>query len=355
MARSSFSCAGALALLALIGCNDQTGTGGVEDKTGVNDIPPGQGTGSGQGGEGGGGLPCASQSDCNDEDDCTVDACVNFQCRNTTTADDGNPCTFDRCAAGVVSNSPSLVLFSDDFGMAPKAWTAQGQWALGPALASVGGLDGGNDPDTDHTGTDDNGVAGTVIGDLVQPTAGVSEYLISPVIDTAGATVNDFFTLRFWRWLNADAPPVMTATVELTSGPAMEYTPVWTSTSKIIDAPPRGIGWFEVRIDVTSEVRAAISAGFPLIMAFGFVKNGSAVSVGGWTIDDVSLEAVKAPVDDQLCTLDTCVDANGMAVAASTPMPAVDDMNACSTFVCDAGSFDNPQQQEPTPGACGFP
>jgi hypothetical protein len=354
MARSSFSCAGALALLAALGCNDATGTGGVEDKSGVNEIPPGQNTSAGSGGEGGGTLPCADPADCNDDNDCTVDACVNFMCQNTSIADDGDPCTFDTCNAGMASNAPSLVLFSESFATNDAMWTLTGQWAIGAAVASAAALDGGNDPATDHSTTDDNGVAGTVIGDLVQPTGGVSEYLTSPPIPLGAATANDFFTLRFWRWLNADTPPVMTATVEVQDS-ATTFVPVWTSVSKIIDAPPRGIGWFEVRIDVTSAVRDAIAAGVDPQIRFGFVKNGSAVSVGGWTVDDVSLEAVKAPVDDQLCTIDSCAEASGMAVAVSTPMPAVDDMNACSTFVCDAGSFDNPQQQEPMPGACGFP
>ncbi len=350
MLRSRF----AWSLLGLVwlipfACNVDNDPDGTEDKTGVNDIPPGQSTGAGTGGEGGVGLPCADATDCDDEDDCTADSCVNLMCRNTSIADDGNACTYDLCSQGTVTNPPGFVLFSDQFTDNMQMWALTGQWQIGPAAASAGALDGGDDPATDHSASDDNGVAGTVIGDLVAPTGGTSEYLTSPAIVLTGSDPNtDFYTLRFWRWLNADAAPVMTTNVEV-SDTATTFVEVWSSTSKIIDAPPRGVGWFEVRIDITSAVRDAVGAGVDPVIRFGFVKNGSAQSVGGWSIDDVTVEATRAPVDDLLCTLDTCTDVDGAAVPVATPMPAIDDGIACSTFVCDAGSFDNPQQQENMP------
>ncbi len=351
----SFTWAASLALLASFGCNTDNDPGGVEDKTGVNDIPPGQSTSAGSGGEGGGigGDPCTDPTDCDDGDACTVDECVQFNCRNTIPSDD-NACTYDDCQDGASTYTTSKVLFSEDFSDNMAMWSLTGQWSIGPTVVSAGGLDGGNDPALDHTSSMDNGVAQTAAGALVQPTGGISETLESPAIPLAGVGQSDFYTLRFWRYLNADAPPVMTATVEARQGMSgMEI--VWESTSKIIDAPPRGTGWFEVRLDVTNAVRACLADGVFPIFRWGFVKNGSAQSVGGWAIDDVSLEASKVPVDDLLCTLDSCADVNGMAVGVSTPMPAIDDGLACSTFVCDAGSFDNPTQQETAPMACMFP
>lgn len=351
----SFTWAAGLALLASFGCNTENDPGGVEDKTGVNDIPPGQSTSAGSGGEGGGigGDPCTEPADCDDGDACTIDECVSFACRNTIPSDD-NACTFDSCVDGATSYTTSKVLFTETFADNMAMWTTTGQWSIGPTVVSTGGLEGGDDPALDHTSSMDNGVAQTAAGALVQPTGGVPELLESPPIAITGAGQSDFYTLRFWRWLNADAAPVMTATVEAKNG-ATTYETIWTSTSKIIDAPPRGIGWFEVRLDVTNAVRASLAAGVQPTFRWGFVKNGSAQSVGGWTIDDVTLEASKVPVDDLLCTLDSCADVNGTAVGVSTPMPAVDDGLACSTFVCDAGSFDNPAQQENAPMACGFP
>lgn len=44
---------------------------------------------------------CASAADCNDNDACTTDTCVNNQCQHAAVnCDDGNPCTMDSCNAG---------------------------------------------------------------------------------------------------------------------------------------------------------------------------------------------------------------------------------------------------------------
>lgn len=44
---------------------------------------------------------CASAADCNDNDACTTDTCVNNQCQHAAVnCDDGNPCTTDSCNSG---------------------------------------------------------------------------------------------------------------------------------------------------------------------------------------------------------------------------------------------------------------
>jgi hypothetical protein len=341
--------ASAWTVFALLACNEDNDPGGVEDKDGVNKVQPGD-TNDGTGGEAGGIAEiCAGAEDCDDEDPCTVDECIAFNCRHTAAGDDGNACTFDVCdpGTGMTTSQTAVVVFSEAFADNAAMWTLQGQWNIGPTVATTGALDDGDDPATDHTATMDNGVAQTGAGALVNTTGGVAERLRSPAIDVPDPDPADFYTLRFWRWLNSDAAPIMTVTVEATA-PTGDVV-LWTNQGKVIDAPPRGIGWFEVRIDVTDQVRAQLDAGEQPSFSWTFTKNGSAQSVGGWAIDDVTLEKSKVPVDDQLCTLDTCSTVDGMAVAVATPMPAVDDGIACSVFVCDAGSFDNPQQQESTP------
>ena len=74
-------------------------------------------------------------------------------------------------------------MFSEEFMDNMKMWALAGQWAIGPAVASAGGLDGGDDPLMDHSASDNNGVAGTAIGGLVAPTGGISEYLTSPAFE----------------------------------------------------------------------------------------------------------------------------------------------------------------------------
>jgi serine protease AprX len=53
------------------------------------------------------GGPCSVDSDCDDADACTNDACVSGSCSNTALdCSDGDPCTTDTCSAGVCSSSP---------------------------------------------------------------------------------------------------------------------------------------------------------------------------------------------------------------------------------------------------------
>jgi hypothetical protein len=240
------------------------------------------------------------------------------------------------------------VLFEEGFFDNTQMWTMEGQWSFNPTAASTGGLEGGDDPANDAAGTPGGRVAqtGGMTG-LVDPTGGVAERLRSPPLVIPDADPADFYTLRFQRWLNSDAPPIMTVTVEVNDG--AQDVVVWENQGKIIDAPAHGIGWFEVRLDVTAPIRTALENGASPTISFTMLKNGSGQSVGGWAIDDLTLERSSFPVDDQLCTLDTCVGVDGMAVPVGTPMPAIQDMLACTTFVCDPGSFDNPQQQEATP------
>ncbi len=355
MARRSFTWLAGTALFTVLGsfaaCNEPNDPGGKDDKDGVNNVPPGKSTSSGDGGEGGGlGMVCTEDADCDDDNLCTLDECVDFHCQNTED-DDGDPCTTSTCNPidGVVITELYEVLFQETFSDNAAMWTMGGQWSFAATVASTGGLEGADDPADGPTGMPGEFVAQTngATSGLVDPTGGVADRLRSPPIVIPSPTPADFYTLRFQRWLNADTPPIMTVTVEVNDG--AQDVVVWENQGKIIDAPAHGIGWFEVRLDVTAPIRTAIENNEPVTISFTMLKNGSGQSVGGWAIDNLTLERSSFPVDDQLCTLDTCVGVDGMAVPVGTPMPAVQDMLACTTFVCDPGSLDNPQQQEATP------
>jgi hypothetical protein len=353
MVGRSFTWLAGTALFTVLGifaaCNEPNDPGGKEDKDGVNNVPPGKSTSSGDGGEGGGlGPVCTENVDCDDENLCTIDECVDFHCTNTE-ENNPDPCTLSVCDpdTGMITTSFSQVIFSEGFADNLQEWTLEGQWAFAATAPSTGGLDQGNDPANDAANMPGGFAAQTAPGALVNPTGGIAERLRSPAIDLSGLSAADFFTLRFKRWLNSDAPPIMTVKVEVNDG-AQEVV-VWENVGKIIDAPPHGTGWFEVRLDVSGPFRAALENGASPTVSFTMLKNGSGQSVGGWTIDDLTIERALFPVDDLLCTLDSCVAVDGMAVPVGTPMPAIVDTIDCTTFVCDAGSLDNPTQAENTP------
>lgn len=365
--------------LAVLACNETTGNSGTEDKDGVNEVPSPNGTSVGPGGLGGGGTggagggvngqPCQTTQDCDDGNPCTTENCVSMKCEQVNAADDGNACTTDTCdpMTGDITNVPVMVndndpctydtcdpatgaknqvfvpFFADDFDNNAAGWALGPQWAIGSAASSMGAANGGDDPASNHSMTGD-GVAGTALGAVIAAQAAPS-YLTSPVIDLSSVdTATDKVQLRFWRWLNAEAPPEMTAFVEVQVGAAT--TQVWTNETAgqlIIDSPPLGTGWFQMRLDISAEANAAKTMGQPLRVRFGFTKGAAVPSIGGWNIDDVEVGRSLVLADGDLCTLDNCID-NGGAPAADHPMiPTIDDGNDMTTFVCVPGV--GPQQQ----------
>jgi hypothetical protein len=342
-------------LLPVVGCYESPAPRDPEDKDGVNIVPsPTRSSGVGSGGIGGGGgegggstgtgTPCMVQADCEDGDPCTIDTCSTMQCARTNAADDGNKCTTDTCDAmtGNITNMPvvvtpdtdactlsvcdpntgvvnpkSVAIFSDDFSDNAAGWVLGPEWQVGTANESLGGLNEGNDPTVDNTMTNDNGIAGTVLGGLVANTDHAASFLTSPPINVTSLVIGESVTLRFHRWLNSDAPAVMNSTIEVSDGTT--YTQVWGNSGAIFDSPPTGTGWFEVRLDVTTQAQAAKAAGAPMRVRFGFDHAVTqTASVGGWNIDDVSVERWAIPADGQICTLDDC--SAGVMNHATIPM-----------------------------------
>lgn len=366
----------ALGSFALLACNETTGNSGTEDKDGVNEVPSPDGTSVGPGGLGGGGTggagggvngnPCQTTQDCNDGNPCTTENCVAMKCEQKFAADDGNACTTDTCdmTTGDITNVPVMVndtnactydscdpatgaknqtfvpFFAEDFSDNIAGWGLGPQWAIGSAASSMGAANGGDDPASNHSMTGD-GVAGTALGALVAPQATAS-YLTSPVLDLSSITPGtDKTQLRFWRWLNADVPE-MTAFVEVQVG-GNAPVQVWSAAAPVIDTPPLGTGWFQMRIDISAQADAAKAGNLPLRVRFGFTRSSAVPSIGGWNIDDVEVGKSLVAADTDVCTLDNCVDSAGIPTADHPDIPVIDDGNDLTTFVCVSGV--GPQQQ----------
>jgi len=150
----------------------------------------------------GGGL----NADCSDLDDaCNLGACdpQDGLCKAQALADgtpcnDGDNCTVDdACLAGAcVDQDGADHLLYDGFADNSKGWTFfNDQWAIGPAQAGCG------DPGVDHSPTDDNGVAGVVLGGCLVTPGGNA--LVSPKIDASGQKE---LWLSFYHVLNNDNP-----------------------------------------------------------------------------------------------------------------------------------------------------
>ncbi len=361
------------ALLLAAACDEATGVPGEEDKDGVNEVPsPGQepaGTGvGGLGGEGGGsgggsGVPCLMDTDCNDNNLCTSeycgsgdecvfgptdtdgDMCTDDVCDPATgdytfvpvAVTDNNVCTIDSCDTFTgVSNVANLPIYVEDFS-SNTGWTLPNQWYIGSAAPSSGGLNGGNDPALDNTTTDDDGILGTGLGALL--TQNAASFAISPAIDINGVVAGEFVTLSFFRWLNADIPGETNMTVEVYDQASDSWTLLWSNPVEIIDSPPRGMGWIEVRYDITAAATAAQGTGQPLYLAFGYSKGAAVPSVGGWNIDDLRISRSLVQADGDICTTDGCTDNAGAPAFSSVPLTMPDDGDDCTTDpVCVANA-----------------
>jgi hypothetical protein len=110
-------------------------------------------------------------SQCDDGSACTAGTtCLNGVCGAGTPTNEGGACVAssctlgDICTAGVCGGGQGpVIFFQDDFKDNSKGWLLGPEWQIGPASPGSSGMNG-DDPPTDHSITQDNGLAGVVIG-----------------------------------------------------------------------------------------------------------------------------------------------------------------------------------------------
>jgi hypothetical protein len=225
------------------------------------------------------GVACASATDACNAGTCdAAGACAAAAVNEGGACEDGNACTLgETCSAGVCQGGVAgsyEVYFSETFAGNVAGWTLGPEWAIGPAMASVGFPTGNQDPAEDHTPSMDNGIAGVVIGGYASTALHPHYYLVSPVINT---DVAGPVQLEFWRWLNSDYTPFMQNTIDVFDGTAWQN--VWATGEfpMVQDA-----AWTHVTYDLTAYKNANMQ------IRFGFNVGSSGVyTVSSWNIDDV--------------------------------------------------------------------
>lgn len=236
------------------------------------------------------GQPCDDLSACTEGTTCLNGACINGAPSNDGAAcDDGTDCTTGEiCSGGLCGGGIGpQVYFAENFADNAKGWTLGPEWGIGPAKLSIGGVQGA-DPDTDHTPTSDNGVAGVVIGGNASTNLHPYYYIESPTFDTSSAAGP--VILGFYRWLNSDYDPFMHNIIEVWNG--SKWVTLWTSGGApgVQDSPPIGMGWTFIQHDLTAHKNAAMR------VRFGFdVASGGVFTIGSWNIDDVLVAAAACP------------------------------------------------------------
>lgn len=178
--------------------------------------------------------------------------------------------------------TPLAIYFTEDFND-NVGWTADASWGIGSATASTGQAEGNPDPAQDHTSTNDNGVAGVVIGGNYGTTQVPFRYLTSPVINTAAAQGS--MHLSFWRWLNSDYPTFATNVVQVFNGST--WNTVYSSPAGQIIADN---AWQRQTYDITAFKSATMR------IRFGYTIGSVGVfNMSGWNIDDIVISNSSNP------------------------------------------------------------
>jgi hypothetical protein len=197
-------------------------------------------------------------SDCNDQLDCTVE--------------DGE-CMSGECVA---PDYPGHALFEDFSGDAP-GWTLGPEWEIGPAVASNCGPIGENcpaknDPSSDHTATDDNRLAGVVIGGCTSTGVHADYCLTSPVVDTSNfQEAHVTYWQRMWQG-NFN----MVTTVQVWDGNA------WVEIENNFGCL-NGDAWSARSENVTQYKNPDFQ------VRFCYRNENLTQAVGGWSLDDVMI------------------------------------------------------------------
>ena len=160
-------------------------------------------------------------------------------------------------------------------------WGTDGEWAFGQPLG-LGGYQFGNpDPASAYTGQNVYGV--NLNGDYAT-TIGGPYYLTAGPIDMTGVTGAK---LRFWRWLNTDWLPWVSAKIEVSN----DYTN-WTTLWENAGVEITDDAWNQWELDI-----AAVADDQPTVWIRWSheVLTGGTWAYSGWNVDDVEIWGVSQP------------------------------------------------------------
>lgn len=269
-------------------------TGTDDDCNGTKDDVPNANTACDTGGQGicnAGKRQCVNEAlTCVQTADPTSETCANQGADNDCNgvADDvpslGMSCTIQLpmgSCSGTTKCGPNggqvcvpSVYYAEDFGN-PQGWKAEGEWAFGPTSASSGQSIGNGDPAMDRTPTQDNKIAGVVLGGNAATEAHEPQYLTSKVLDI---NKNTPVFLSYWRWLNTDVSPAMIDTVEVTTN-GQTWTLIWSNTGgSITDS-----SWVLQTFDLGPYKSSTFQ------FRFGFEVTVAGPDVSSWNVDDVTI------------------------------------------------------------------
>jgi Fungalysin metallopeptidase (M36)/Calx-beta domain len=187
--------------------------------------------------------------------------------------------TFSNLATGIAQtrtftltlSAPSLYYFSLN---SDPGWPRQGQWAFGQPTGQGGGPGlGSPDPTSGATGSN---VFGVNLNGNYSRTPGGPYYLTAGPFNFAGF---GNVMLQFERWLNSDAQPYASATIDASSDGTNWFSVFTNGPVQITDS-----AWTNCQYDIS-----AFADNQPAVyVRWGYQISAGAFPYSGWNIDDIA-------------------------------------------------------------------
>ncbi|MHC5110757.1 MAG: S8 family serine peptidase [Planctomycetota bacterium] len=271
----------------------------------------------------GSGDPCAEGLFCIE----STDSCLEADCVVDTDCNDGDECTVDSCSDGSCQNAcPSHVFelpYADDFEGGFGDWINVSGDQFDWTHDSGGTPSGGTGPNGDHT----TGAGYYMYTETSGPLApGNSAILEGPCIDLSAEVIA---SLRFWYHMYGSG--VGSLDVEISTDCAT-WTNVWSLSGY------QGSSWYEGEVDLAAYAGSTVT--------IRFIGTRGSNWLSDIAIDDVSVSASNGCLDDSECDdgawcngAETCV---GGVCQAGTAVDCDDGID-CTVDACneDSDSCDN--------------
>lgn len=201
-------------------------------------------------------------------------ACLVEDLIDGTQCDDDDSCTsLESCKAGSCVTAEPGAVFFEDFSAPAPGWEYDMLWEVGPAVVSPAGA-GGADPATDHSESDDDMIAGTMIGGLDNAPGHARLCMSSPAVDTT--KLAGMLWVNFWRHLHAPATPAVVHSVEVWNGS------LWKTLETGYPGVSNDANWTFVKFNATGNA----NKGFRVRICVERV--GNSPDFAGWSVDDLS-------------------------------------------------------------------
>gem|GEM_PF-5366994 len=220
--------------------------------------------------------------------------CTTLPANEGVPCEDGVPCTDDfdatesTCQAGVCVAERWTVVWIDrfeDLDTSKAFWKLGPTWEIGRATASPVSETSGADPEFDHSPSDDNHLAGVLIGGLTELVLHDYYHLTSSAISLEsmpGTPYPPGTRIGLWYWIDVDYPEWQHATIDLCN-PSDGCVLAVENTGYI-----EGTTWLPQYFDIATYF-SNVPQTMTLDVAYNQINLDGAWAVGGWSIDDVAL------------------------------------------------------------------